>query len=154
MDDTIVRKLQLTDINGVRNIDELTQRRYRGEEWDTYSEEEKEKFMKSRENEFEINCRSVFSFVAVKDGEIVGFLFAHENLPFKDEIVVRHIAVHPDFQKKGIGKKLYDALVDKAKKEGKKTISTSINPDNIPSIKLHEQVGFRVTDWKHASLEL
>ncbi|MEX2738672.1 MAG: N-acetyltransferase family protein [Candidatus Wukongarchaeota archaeon] len=154
MNDSIVRKLQFKDIDGVRNVDGLTQRRYRGKEWDTFSEEEKEKFMKSRKNEFEINCKSVFSFVAVKDGEIVGFLFAHENLPFKDGIVVRHIAVHPNFQKKGIGKKMYGALIDKAKKEGKKTISSSINPDNMPSIKLHKQVGFRVTDWKHASLEL
>ncbi len=154
MNDIIVRELQFTDINGVRNIDELTQRRYRGEEWDTYSEEEKEKFMKSRKNEFEINCKSVFSFVAVKNGEIVGFLFAHENLPFKDGVVVRHIAVHPDFQKKSIGKKLYDALIDKAKEEGKKTISSSINPDNTSSIKLHTRVGFIVTDWKYAYLEL
>lgn len=154
MNDSIVRKLQFKDIDGVRNVDGLTQRRYRGKEWDTFSEEEKEKFMKSRKNEFEINCKSVFSFVAVKDGEIVGFLFAHENLPFKDGIVVRHIAVHPNFQKKGIGKEMYGALIDKAKKEGKKTISSSINPDNMPSIKLHKQVGFRVTDWKHASLEL
>jgi len=154
MNGVIVRKLQFKDIDGVRNVDGLTQRRYRGKEWGTFSEEEKEKFMKSRKNEFEINCKSGFSFVAVKDGEIVGFLFAHEDLPFKDGIVVRHIAVHPNFQNKGIGKKMYGALIDKAKKEGKKTISSSINPDNMPSIKLHKQVGFTVTDWKQASLEL
>ena len=154
MNDVIARKLQPEDMDGVRNVDELTQRMYRGKEWDMLGEGEKEEFMASRKSEFRINCDTGFSFVALEDCEIVGFLFAHENLPFKNEILIRHIAVHPSFQERGIGKKLCFALIDKAKKEGKKAIRSSINPDNPPSVKLHKRVGFKVTDWKRAILKL
>ena len=149
-----VRKLQYKDMDGVRNVDKLTQRIYQGKQWDMLSEDGKERFLKSRKNEFAINCETGFSFIALKGSQVVGFLFAHENLPFKDEIVVRHIAVHPDYQKQGIGKKLYFALIDKAKSKGKKAIRSFINPDNPPSIKLHEQIGFKVVDWKNATLQL
>lgn len=154
MGEIIIQKLRFEDMDGVRCVDELTQRLYQGDRWNMLSEEGKERYMKSRKSEFNINCETGFSFVAVKDGDIIGFVFAHENLPFNDEIVIRHIAVHPDFQKQGIGQNLLAALITKAKIEGKEAIRSSINPDNPPSIKLHEQVGFEVVDWKRAILRL
>lgn len=48
MNNIKIRELKLIDYNGVREIDELTQRIYRGKKWDTLNEEEKEEFMTSR----------------------------------------------------------------------------------------------------------
>ena len=149
-----IRELQLKDHKGVKEIDELTQRIYRGKKWDTLNEKEKEEFITSRKSEFKINCKTGFSFVAIKDNKVVGFLFAYETLPFKNKILIHHIAVHPDFQRNGIGKRLYEALINKAKTKDKKEIEALINLDNPPSIKLHKEVRFKVTNWKRAILKL
>lgn len=149
-----VRRLQQRDYQDVREVDELTQRLYRGKKWHTFSKEEKEACMPSRKKEFKINCQTSFSFVAIKNNKVVGFLLAYETLLFKNKIVIRHLAVHPDFQKQGIGKKLYNTVIRKAKTRGVEEIETGINPDNLPSIKLHQKVGFEVNAWKKAILKL
>ena len=154
MGDLIIRKVRFKDMNGVRNVDVLTQRMYLGKAWDTLSEEQQEQHLKTRKSEFIINCNAGYSFVAIQHGEIVGFVLAHENLPFGNEVVIRHIAVHPDYQKQGIGKRLFQALIDKTKEHKKTTIRSSINPDNNSSMQLHRSVGFRVTNWKKAILIL
>lgn len=141
-------------MHSVRNIDVLTQRMYRGKTWDMLSEEQHEQYLKTRKREFLINCNTGYSFVATQHGEIVGFVFAHENLPFGNEVVIRHIAVHPDHQKQGIGKRLFQTIIDNAKEHKKTTIKSSINSDNTPSIQLHRSVGFRVENWKKATLIL
>lgn len=101
-----------------------------------------------------INCETDYSFVALKNGNIVGFLFAHTNLPYSDTVIVRHIAVHPSYQRYGIGEKLFNTVITKARRDEKKAIRSSINPDNQPSIMLHEYMGFEVIDWKRAILKL
>jgi L-amino acid N-acyltransferase YncA len=154
MSDMMVRELRHGDIEGVRRVDELTQRAYHGSSWDSLSEDEREGFLKSRRSEFGVNCGTGFSFVAVREGEVIGFLFAHENLPFGDEVVVRHIAVHPGFQDQGIGEALFSALIARAGSEGKGAIRSWMNPDNPASIRLHERCGFEVVDWKRATLRL
>jgi L-amino acid N-acyltransferase YncA len=154
VDGIVVRDLLPGDFEGVRLVDELTQKAYHGNGWERYSDSEKERFLKSRKSEFRVNCETRYSFVAAKKEEIVGFLFAHENLPFGDEVVARHIAVHPNFQEQGVGKKLFFTLISKAKEDRKKAIRSSINPDNPASIILHERCGFEVVDWKRAVLRL
>ena len=90
MNNIVIRELTFKDINGVRIIDVLTQKEYLGEQWDLLSDEEKETFLKSRKSEFMLNCKTGYSFVANKDSCIVGFLFAYENVPYKDEIFIRY----------------------------------------------------------------
>lgn len=154
MDGVVVRGIVPEDFEGVRLVDELTQREYMGKIWDGLNDKEKERSLKSRKGEFGVNCETGFSFVAEMNSDIVGFLFAHKNLPFIDEIIVRHIAVHPGFQGRGVGKKLFCALINKAREECQRAIKSLINPDNAPSIRLHKRVGFKVVDWKRATLSL
>ena len=146
-----IRQLKEGDFAGVKNIDVLTQKDYLGLAWEKMSKTDQENTLITKKSEFKQNCQTGFSFVAEMDNKIVGFIFGQETLPFPDKIYVRHIAIHPDYQAKGIGKKLYEALINKAKKTGKKEIIATINPDNPPSIKLHEQLGFKVKDWKLAT---
>jgi L-amino acid N-acyltransferase YncA len=154
MNNTVVRELRLNDYEGVREVDDLTQRVYRGIKWDKLSEKKKDEFMTSRKGEFKLNCKTKFSFIAIRNHKVVGFLLAHETLPFKDKIFIRHIAVHPDFQKQGIGKRLYGALINKARIKNKIKIEALINLDNPPSIKLHKEVGFKVVTWARAIFKL
>ena len=149
-----VRALSPEDFEGVQLVDVSTQRVYHGENWDTNSMEEREAYLKSRASEFQINLETGFSFVAELEGCVVGFLFAYENLPYGDELVVRHIAVDPEYQGHGVGKKLLTALTEKAASENKKAIRSWINIDNPKSMRLHESCGFEVTDWKRAYLKI
>lgn len=52
------------------------------------------------------------------------------------------IYVHPDFRKLGAGKRLLQALVERAKRAGFHTVIAVISADQIPSLRLHEGFGF------------
>ena len=131
MYDISIRELRHDDMESVRNIDELTQKVYHGDRGDRLYECDKEIYLKSRKNEFAINCATDLSFIALKDGNVVSFLFAHENLPFSEEIIVRHIAVHPSYQRCSIGEKLFDTLITKAKTKEKRTLGPRLIPITI-----------------------
>ncbi len=150
----VVRGLVPDDFGGVRLVDVGTQRVYHGEDWDGFSVEEREVYLKSGACEFQVNCETGFSFVVELEGRVVGFLFAYENLPYGDELVIRHVAVEPEYQGQGVGKMLLTALKEKAASENKRAIRSWINNDNSISMRLHESGGFEVKDWKRAYLKI
>jgi L-amino acid N-acyltransferase YncA len=135
-------------------VDVSSQRVYHGENWDSYSVEEREAYLKSRASEFQVNCETGFSFVAELEGRVVGFLFGYENLPYGDELVIRHVAVEPEYQGQVVGKMLLTALVEKAASENRRAIRSWISNDNSKSMRLHESVGFEMTDWIRAYLKV
>jgi phosphinothricin acetyltransferase len=49
---------------------------------------------------------------------------------------------------KGIGKKLFAALIDESEINGLWTLQSGIFPENIGSIKLHEELGFRKIGYR------
>ena len=149
-----VRDLQERDYTGVRMIDELTQKQYRGADWVQLSEEEKELSLKSRASEFKLNVKAGYGYVAIRAEKIVGFILAHETQPFGGTVYVRHIAIEPDYQGMGIASQLYEALIKRAKENGIERITTLINKDNLPSIKLHKKLGFELKDRVEAVLQL
>ena len=154
MGKTIIRRLKLTDYNGVRQVDELTQYQYLGAKWKKFSLGEKEKHLVSRKQEFAINVKTGYSLVATIDNQIIGFLLAHETLPFPGTLYIRHLAIKPSYQGKGIGTLLYKELIRLAKQTKIKKIVALINLDNPKSIGLHEKLGFQLQDRKEAILEI
>lgn len=150
----IIRKLKLSDYSGVRQVDELTQCQYLGEKWEKFSLNEKERHLVSRKKEFEINVKTGYSLVATMNKKIVGFLLAHETLPFRGTLYIHHIAIEPNFQGKGVGVLLYKQLIKLAKLSKIKNITALINTDNPKSIKLHKKLGFKLQDRKEAILEV
>lgn len=52
------------------------------------------------------------------------------------------IYIHDDFQKSGIGKALYEALLEILKKQGYRNVYAVINLPNDKSVKFHESCGF------------
>lgn len=79
-----------------------------------------------------------------EDGKILGYAYASI---FRTRIAYRYSAessvyVHKDHFKKGIGSKLYAALLPLMKEQGLKSAIGGITLPNEGSVKLHEQFGF------------
>lgn len=153
MNNIIIRQITKADYEGIRRVDILTQKQYLREKWEKLSEAEKEEHLVSRQNEFNINVRSGYGFVACLNNEIVGFIFAHETRPFRGNIYIRYIGINPDYQGRGIGLVLYKELIKNAKKNNIKKITALINLDNPNSAKLHRKTGFSLKDRKEAIYE-
>jgi ribosomal protein S18 acetylase RimI-like enzyme len=61
------------------------------------------------------------------------------------------IAVVPDSRGRGVGSALLDALVERARREGFRALTLSVNPEN-PALRLYDRAGFvrvesRETHW-------
>lgn len=149
-----IREMKPDDYIGVRTVDELTQRQYLGSLWDQLSEAEKQAHLQSRQSEFGLNLQTGYCFVGITNETMVGFVLAHETLPFRDRVYIRHIAIHPDYQGAGIGSLLYKAVIKKARQSGIEKITALINLDNQNSMKLHKKMGFELIDRKEAILSL
>lgn len=153
MDNIIVRELTKQDYQDVRGVDILTQKQYLGGKWKKLSLAEKDEHLVSRRSEFDINVNTGYGFVACLDNKIIGFIFAHETLPFRGNIYIRYIGINPKYQGQGMGLLLYQELIKKVKENNIKKITTLINLDNPNSIKLHQKAGFSLKDRKEAICE-
>jgi L-amino acid N-acyltransferase YncA len=149
-----VRSMVDSDYEQVHKVDVLTQKQYLGEKFGQMSEEEQDSHLVSRKSEFDTNVGTGYCFVAEYEGEIIGFILAHETLPFHGTLYIRYIGISPSLQGKEIGLLLYDKLVEKARQTGIKEIRALINTDNPRSIKLHEKAGFSLIDRKEALIKL
>lgn len=56
------------------------------------------------------------------------------------EFFLHKIMVHPDYRGKGIG----SALMQQALQDAQDVVLLTVNPENIPAVKLYESFGFKV----------
>jgi aminoglycoside 3-N-acetyltransferase I len=82
-------------------------------------------------------------FGAFSDQEIVGGLVAFEMMPMHGtkELYVYDIAVHPAYQRNGIGVKLVNALKDEAKVRGVGTIFVEAELEDKDAIAFYRAIG-------------
>jgi len=145
--------MNVEDYGQVHTVDILTQKQYLGANFDQMNEEEKNSHLVSRRSEFQINVDTGYCFVAENEMKnIVGFVLAHETLPFHGKLYIRYVGVNPEVQGHGIGLLLYRKLIEKAEKAGIREITGLVNTDNPNSIKLFEKVGFKLNERKQAIL--
>jgi len=150
-----IRPMTVDDYEQVHKVDILTQRQYLGVKFDRMIEEEKDSHLVSRKSEFQINVDTGYCFVAEDEKKsIVGFVLAHETLPFHGKLYIRYIGVKPEIQGQGIGELLYKKLIEKAQQTSIKEVVGLVNNDNPHSIRLFEKAGFKLNDRKQAILEL
>ena len=106
---------------------------------------------------FDFYLKSGSSFVAEARGEVVGFVFS-QTIRFmhseKSMMWVEYVSVLKEYQRHGIGQALLAKVEDYARHHSILRIESTINPDNQPSIRLHEKAGFKVRDWKRATYGL
>ncbi len=78
------------------------------------------------------------------DGRIQGYAYAS---PWKARSAYRHtvestVYVHPDAARRGVGERLYRALLDELRRSGIHTVIGLIALPNEASVALHEKLGF------------
>lgn len=83
--------------------------------------------------------------VAVKENEILGWAALS---PVSSRCVyggIGEVSVYVGENNRGlgVGKRLMETLIEESEKEGLWTLQSGIFPENMGSIKLHEEVGFR-----------
>jgi phosphinothricin acetyltransferase len=85
-------------------------------------------------------------FVAVRDGEVVGFVAVSsvsERCVYGG-VVENTVYVAESARGGGVGRLLLDRLIESTEAAGIWTIQSGIFPENTASLALHERVGFRV----------
>ena len=83
----------------------------------------------------------VFGIIAEIDGSVAGCNFLHESHPIRS---VGPISVAPDFQSRGIGRRLMEKVLNRAK--GSLGIRLIQETHNIASISLYTSLGFDIKD--------
>lgn len=94
-----------------------------------------------------LNDRKNFGFVAVDGKKIVGLLFAGK---MKKPSVMRvtniyylyDIAIDRNYKRRGIGRKLMDALEQKAQKNKVRQIELNVYDFNCSALAFYEDIGF------------
>lgn len=91
-------------------------------------------------------ARNLPHLVAELGGEVVGYAYAG---PYRTREAYRFtledsVYIHPDYQGKGIGRRLLHAVIREAAQAGyRQMIAVIGDSGNVASIRLHETAGFR-----------
>jgi len=83
--------------------------------------------------------RCAFPWVAEKDGEVVGYLI---SWLVEDEVHVGNIAVLPELQGEGVGKRLFSHCLSRAAALGVVRATLEVRVSNERAIALYESHGF------------
>jgi len=86
------------------------------------------------------------SFVAEAGGKIIGFSINRSMylmVPLTEVCIIHAIFVHPDYQERGIGSKLIEALLNHCQTEGIGTVRALIPKDNKVVQDLFQRQGFQ-----------
>lgn len=84
------------------------------------------------------------SFIAEKDGQIIGFLIGFLSQSNTDVAYIHFVGVNPDFRKKQIGKQLYIEFFRVIKKNNRNVVRAVTSPINKVSIAFHTKMGFHI----------
>ncbi|GAA0458366.1 GNAT family N-acetyltransferase [Alkalibacillus silvisoli] len=84
------------------------------------------------------------SFIAEKDGEIVGFLIGFLSQSDTDVAYIHFVGVNPEYRKNQIGKQLYNEFFNVVKKNNRNAVRAETSPVNKVSIAYHTKMGFHI----------
>ena len=87
--------------------------------------------------------RSHQAFVAEVDGEIVGILVLVRT---GDRLLLDNVAVRPDRQGKGLGRRLVTLAVTEARQRGYAHLDLYTNEAMTENIRLYQSLGYTVTE--------
>ena len=109
--------------------------------------------LKERERWFKAHNRENRPMiVAAEDGEAVGFACLSEYRVYEAYNATAELSVYVDhrYRHRGIGEQLMRRVIELAKQNGKiHVIISVITGDNVPSIRLHEKLGFSYGGISH-----
>ncbi len=82
-----------------------------------------------------------YQIILMDENNFVAYLASAETL-WSGYLTVIEVFVSPEYQGKGVGKKLLDHAKDFARREGLKGLMVQTENENIPAQKLYEKAGF------------
>ncbi|MGE8037987.1 GNAT family N-acetyltransferase [Lysinibacillus sp. NPDC093692] len=86
------------------------------------------------------------SFIAEKDGKLVGFLIGFLSQTHSNEAYIHFVGVHPEYRKHNIGKHLYNNFFNVVKQNNRSIVRCVTSPVNKVSIAYHTKMGFEIED--------
>ncbi len=100
--------------------------------------------------------KSTLILGAIADDKVVGGLVAFEFNPIhgSKELYIYDIAIHPDFQKQGIGKRLIEQLKIQAKQRGVKTIFVEAETEDTGAVAFYRAIGGEEVEVRHFNFEV
>ncbi|MGA5702107.1 GNAT family N-acetyltransferase [Peterkaempfera bronchialis] len=84
------------------------------------------------------------SFIAERDGELVGFLVGFLSQSRHDESYVHFVGVSPEEQRGGLGRYLYGLFFDYSRGHGRSVVRAITSAANSGSYEFHTRMGFDV----------
>ena len=87
--------------------------------------------------------------VVEDDSRIIGFLLgfiAHAESQTDRTGYVHLVGIHPDFRRKGVGRKLYESFTAACAQAGCKGLKAITTPGNEASLTFHTAQGWRATE--------
>ncbi|HKQ59985.1 MAG TPA: ribosomal protein S18-alanine N-acetyltransferase [Candidatus Polarisedimenticolaceae bacterium] len=60
----------------------------------------------------------------------------------EDEMWINNIAVHPDHQRRGLGRWMLCRLIEEARRRGDRRAGLEVRPSNAPALALYRELGF------------
>ena len=87
----------------------------------------------------ELNSPYANYFSVTVDGKFAGY---GGFLDLSGEGEITRIAVLPEYRRLGLGKKLMEAMIDRARELSLETMFLEVRESNIPAISLYESFGF------------
>jgi ribosomal protein S18 acetylase RimI-like enzyme len=94
-------------------------------------------------------------FVAVRDGEVIGWCdISPNNVEGFSHCGRLGMGLHRDFRRLGIGQKLIAQTMSRAKEIGLERVELDVFASNTPAIKLYEKIGFVVEGIKKKACKI
>ncbi len=88
----------------------------------------------------ELNNEFARFFVALCDGQVAGYIGAHNIV---GEVYITNVAVSPDYRRRGIAEALIKKLVEVNFTEGAEFITLEVRKSNFGAINLYAKMGFK-----------
>lgn len=90
-------------------------------------------------------------FVAVREGKVLGYVFCihqqyhnHNNMTDIRTLYIDDLCVEESARKMHIGSRLYEYVLDYAKKHGYYNVTLNVWADNTNAVKFYEKLGLKI----------
>ena len=87
-------------------------------------------------------------FAVVNDGVIVGTISLYQHTV---SVVSIGLEIFPAYRRRGFGKEAIQLAIRTAREKGYKIVAQQIQCDNVPSIALHESLGFETDRYTYTN---
>ena len=148
----IIRKAEINDFQGIHKLIMQVHKLHVNERNDIYKDVDP---MNYDEFKTELSNNNNIYLVAELENEIVGICFSNikeisNNKIMKDRKIlhIENICIDKKHQKKGIGKKLYEQIVQLAKEKNIDNIELMVCGFNENAIKFYKNLGMSIKNLK------